>query len=143
MMPMCRPTFSRYARTVCDARRLVRRGAVREVDAEDVGAREDQLLERRRGRRSRGLGSRRSWFGGACLPLRVRPESGTRCLFGLRLTQDQSEIVHVGSRRASPQQISGGIKVTVSVVLRQCLRERNDRARRRVATFPERSIAPA
>ena len=45
MMPMWRPTFSATCAHARDARRLVGRRAVREVDAEHVGAREDQLLD--------------------------------------------------------------------------------------------------
>ena len=45
MMPMCRPTFVGDLAHACDARLLIGRRAVREVDAEHVGAREDQLLD--------------------------------------------------------------------------------------------------
>ena len=108
MMPMWRPTLSRYVDARRDARRLIGRRAVREVDPEHVGAREDQLLDD-----GRVVGRGPSV---ATILVRRRTSSprafGTKDAVSLRLwlAQYQSEVVDVGSRRAGLHKISAASK---------------------------------
>ena len=123
MMPMWRPTFSPICRTratraawsfAVPCEKLMRNTSVpariscsRRRRSSVAGPKVATILVRRR---TSSLWRRR--------------DQGRSHSTELGLAQYQSEVVNVGSRRTGTQQRSGGVKVTVSVVLRQCLRER-------------------